>query len=46
MHQCGKALEMSLRELARGLEMSLPAVGYAVERGQTIARENEYHLID
>ncbi len=41
-----KELGMSLRELARRLEMSPPAVGYAVERGETIARENEYRLID
>lgn len=39
-----KELGMSLRELARRLEMSPPAVGYAVERGETIARENGYHL--
>jgi hypothetical protein len=41
-----KELGMSLREVARRLEMSPPAVGYAVERGETIARENEYRLID
>jgi hypothetical protein len=31
---------MSLRELARQLEMSSPGVGFSVERGETIAREN------
>ncbi len=36
---------MSLRELARRLEMSAPGVGYAVERGETIAHENGYKLI-
>jgi len=41
-----KELGMSLRELARRLEMSPPAVGYAVERRETIAREDEYRLID
>jgi REP element-mobilizing transposase RayT len=39
-------LGMSLRELARRLEMSPPAVGFSVERGEAIARENGYHLID
>ncbi|MBW1796740.1 MAG: hypothetical protein JRJ38_20385 [Deltaproteobacteria bacterium] len=31
-------LGMSLRELARRLEMSSPGVGFSVERGETIAR--------
>ena len=39
-------LGMSLRELSRRLEMSPPAVGFSVERGEVIARKNEYHLID
>lgn len=37
---------MSLREVAARLEMSAPGVGYAVERGEAIARENGYRLID
>jgi REP element-mobilizing transposase RayT len=41
-----KELGMSLRELARGLKMSSPAIGYAVERGEVIARENGYRLIE
>jgi putative transposase len=41
-----KELGMSLRELARKLEISPPAVGYSVERGETIARENGYLLIE
>jgi len=41
-----KELGMSLRELARRLEISPPAVGYSVERGEVIARENGYRLID
>ena len=41
-----KALGMSLRELARRLEISPPAVGYSVERGQAIARGNGYRLIE
>lgn len=39
-------LGMSLRELARRLEMSPPGVGFSVERGEAIVRENGYHLID
>jgi putative transposase len=39
-------LGMSIRQLARRLEMSPPGVGFSVERGQAIARGNEYHLID
>lgn len=35
-----KELGIPLRELARRLEISPPAVGYCVERGQTFAREN------
>jgi len=41
-----KELGMSLRELARQLEISPPAVGYSVERGEAIARENGYSLIE
>jgi len=41
-----RELGMPLRELARELEMSGPGVGFAVERGEAIARENRYHLID
>ena len=37
---------MSLRELARRLEMSAPGVGYAVERGEALAHENGYRLIE
>ena len=39
-------LGMSIRQLARRLEMSPPGVGFSVERGQAIARVNEYRLID
>ena len=39
-------LGMSLRELAKRLEMSPPAVEFSVERGQAIAHENGYYLID
>ncbi|MFH1243822.1 MAG: hypothetical protein V1689_15895 [Pseudomonadota bacterium] len=41
-----KQLGMSLRELARKLEISPPAVGYSVERGEAIACENGYLLIE
>jgi len=39
-------LGMSHRELAGLLGMSSPGVGFSVERGATIARENGYHLIE
>lgn len=39
-------LGMSLREVARRLEMSPPAVGFSVERGERIAHESGYRLID
>ncbi|MBW2331155.1 MAG: hypothetical protein JRF30_09585 [Deltaproteobacteria bacterium] len=38
-------LGLSLRELARRLEMSPPGVGFSVERGEIIARENGLRLI-
>ena len=41
-----KELGMSLRDMARRLEISPPAVGYSVERGESIARENGYQLIE
>lgn len=37
---------MSLRALAQRVEMSGPGVGSAVERGEAIARENGYKLIE
>ena len=36
---------MSLIDLARELEMSIPGVGYAVEKGETIIQDNKYQLI-
>ena len=41
-----RELGMSLRDLARKFEMSAAGIGYAVERGESIARENQYQLID
>ena len=38
-------LGMSIREVAKRLEMSPPGVGFSLKRGQAIAHENEYHLI-
>ena len=39
-----KELKMSLRELAKQLNMSPPAVGYCVEKVEGIALENRYRL--
>lgn len=36
---------MSIRTLAKRLEMSAPGVGYAVERGAAIIQENQHKLI-
>jgi len=41
-----KELGVSLRDLARQLEISPPAVGYCVERGEVIAREKGYRLME
>jgi len=41
-----RELGVSLTELARHLGISVPGVGYSVERGETIARENDYRLIE
>jgi hypothetical protein len=37
---------LSLTELARLLGMSVAGVGYSVQRGQNITRENDHQLID
>lgn len=39
-------LGMSLRNLARKLELSSPGVGYSIERGEAIARKNDFRLIE
>ena len=39
-----RELGISHTELARRLGLSVPGVGYAVERGEFIARENNYQL--
>ena len=40
-----RELEVSLTELAKRLYISVPGVGYSVNRGEIIARENDYRLI-
>jgi putative transposase len=39
-------LGVSLTELARQIGISVPAVGYSVERGQAICRENNFQLLE
>ena len=39
-------LGISLTELARRLGISVVGVGYSVERGEIIALENDYQLIE
>ena len=41
-----RELGIFLRELARRLKISSPGVGFSAERGDVIARENRYHLIE
>jgi len=41
-----RELGMSIKDLARKLSLSAPAVSFAVERGKIIARENNYRLMD
>jgi REP-associated tyrosine transposase len=40
-----RELGITLTELARHLGLSVPAIGYSVERGEIIARENGYRLV-
>jgi hypothetical protein len=41
-----RELGISITELARSLGITVTAVGYSVERGELIAKENNYQLID
>ena len=41
-----RELGISLTELARRLGISIAGVGYSVARGEIIARENHYQLIE
>ncbi len=40
-----REIGISIRQMARRLEMSPPAIGYAVERGEAIAEEGGYRLL-
>ena len=46
MYWTVRELGMSLTEIARRLGISVSGVGYSVERGAIIARENNYRLIE
>jgi hypothetical protein len=41
-----RELGISLTELAKGLKLSVPGIGYSVERGESVARENGYQLVE
>jgi putative transposase len=41
-----KELGMSMTDLAKRLNLTQPAISIAVRRGEKIARENQYKLID
>ena len=41
-----RELGMSLTDMAREFEMIVTGIEYAVERGEGIARENQYRLIN
>ena len=41
-----RELGTPLTELARSLNLSVPAVGYSVDRGEIIANKNDYQLIE
>ena len=41
-----RELGISLTELAKRLGISVAGVGYSVERGEIIARENDYQLTE
>ena len=41
-----RELGMAITKLAKRLELTPPAVGYAVNRGEIIAKEKHYRLID
>ena len=41
-----RELGISLTELARRLRITVPGVGYSVERGERIASQNNYQLIE
>ena len=41
-----RELGISCTELAKRLEMSQPGVGYAVNRGEKIAKKHKYKLLE
>ena len=41
-----RELGISLTELAKRLKLSVPGIGYSVERGESVARENGYQLVE
>ena len=41
-----RELGISLTELAKRLGISVAGIGYSVERGEIIARENDYQLTE
>jgi REP element-mobilizing transposase RayT len=41
-----RELGISLTDLAKLLKLSVPGVGYSVERGESVARENGYQLVE
>jgi putative transposase len=41
-----RELGISLTELARRLGISVPGVGYSVVRGERIAHESDYQLVE
>ena len=43
---CSSELDLSLTDLARKLEMTVSGVGYAIRRGEKIAKQHQYRLIE
>jgi hypothetical protein len=43
--RAARELGLSLTELARQMEMTVAGIGYAVRRGEKVARENHYRLL-
>jgi REP element-mobilizing transposase RayT len=43
---CSRELGISLTELARKLEMTVSGVGYAVKRGESLAKRHGYRLLE
>lgn len=41
-----RELGISLTDLAKRLKLSVPGIGYSVERGESVARENGYRLLE